>query len=67
LFFYSADRDEPAHVHVEREDAKAKFWLEPVRLDRSSGFGRSEIARIERLVAEHAALLLRSWHEYFGT
>ncbi|MCW5978858.1 MAG: DUF4160 domain-containing protein [Bryobacteraceae bacterium] len=54
-------------MHVEREDGKAKFWLEPVRFDSSSGFGRSEIARIERLVAEHATLLLRSWHEFFET
>jgi hypothetical protein len=66
LFFYSADREEPPHVHVEREEGKAKFWLEPVRLEKSRGFGRAEIGRIERLVAENAVLLLRSWHEYFG-
>jgi hypothetical protein len=36
LFFYSADRDEPAHVHVEREEGKAKFWLEPVRLEKAA-------------------------------
>jgi Domain of unknown function (DUF4160) len=66
LFSYSADRGEPAHVHVERDEAKAKFWLGPVRLDMSIGFGRAEIVRIERLVAENATFLLRSWHEYFG-
>jgi hypothetical protein len=49
-----------------REAGKAKFWLEPVRLEKSRGFGRAEIGRIERLVAENAAFLLRSWHEYFG-
>jgi hypothetical protein len=65
-FFYSADREEPPHVHVEREEGKAKFWLEPVRLERSRGFGRAEIGRVERLVAENAAFLLRAWHEYFG-
>jgi hypothetical protein len=66
FFYYSADRDEPPHVHVEREEGKAKFWLEPVRLEKSHGFGRAEIGRIERLVAANAASLLRSWHEYFG-
>jgi len=66
LFFYSADRDEPPHVHVERGEGQAKFWLNPVRLENSRGFGRPEIGRIEKLVAENAALLLRSWHEYFG-
>jgi hypothetical protein len=53
-------------VHVEREEGKAKFWLEPVRLEHSRGFGRAEIGRVERLVAENTAFLLRAWHEYFG-
>ena len=29
LFFYSTDREEPPHVHVEREEFHAKFWLDP--------------------------------------
>jgi len=28
LFFYAGDRDEPEHVHVERDDQLAKFWLD---------------------------------------
>jgi hypothetical protein len=35
FFFYAGDREEPPHVHVEREDRLAKFWLEPVRLQRT--------------------------------
>ena len=66
FFFYSADRDEPAHVHVEREESEAKFWLDPVRLEWSRGFARMEIRRIEALVGENGALLVRAWHEYFG-
>ncbi len=62
----SADRHEPPHVHVEREESKAKFWLDPVRLERSRGFGRTELRRIEFLVGEKAPVLLRGWHGYFG-
>jgi hypothetical protein len=29
FFFYAGDADEPPHVHVERDDNKAKFWLAP--------------------------------------
>ena len=50
FFFYSGDRTEPPHVHVERENDRAKFWLDPVRLQESGGFGRSEIRRIEGIV-----------------
>ena len=53
-------------MHVEREESEAKFSLEPVRLERSKGFSRAEIVRIERLVADNAVILLRGWHEYFG-
>ena len=53
-------------MHVEREEGTAKFWLEPVRLEKSRGFGRVELGRIQRLVEENAAFLLRLWHEYFG-
>jgi hypothetical protein len=66
VFFYSGDYDEPPHVHVEREAKRAKFWLYPVRLHASSGFGRTEIYAIQRLVAENADSLLRSWNEFFG-
>ena len=53
------------NVHVEREANRAKFWLSPVRLARSGGFGAAELLRIERLVIERQALLLRAWDEYF--
>jgi len=66
FFFYSGDWNEPPHVHVERDDAKAKFWLSPVRLARSGGFGGSELNRIQNLVEENADHLKRSWNGYFG-
>ncbi len=65
FFFYAGDRDEPQHVHVERDDNIAKFWLDPIRLQSSGGFSRTEIARIQRLVAEHQSQLLEGWNVYF--
>jgi len=43
VFFYAGDHGEPAHVHVERDDKIAKFWLEPIRLVNSGGFNRPDI------------------------
>ena len=63
--FYAGDRDEPPHVHVERDDKIAKFWLDPVRLQTSGGFSRAEIARIRNLVEEHREDLMEAWNEYF--
>ena len=67
LFFYSSDRDEPPHVHVEREDNVAKFWLDPVTLQSSGGFSRVEINRIANVVNSHKASLLEAWNEFFGS
>jgi len=66
FFFYSGDGHEPAHVHVERDHRVAKFWLDPVRLSRSCGFGRAELRDIDRIVNEHAGELLENWNDYFG-
>jgi hypothetical protein len=66
FFFYAGDRDEPPHVHVEREDSLAKFWLEPIRLQRSRGFNRAELHRLQRLIDDNHAQLLEAWHGYFG-
>jgi len=66
FFFYASDRDEPLHVHVEREDHVAKFWLDPVRLQESGGFSRSELNRVQQLVHTNQHRLQEAWHEYFG-
>jgi hypothetical protein len=65
FFFYAGDYNEPPHIHVERDDNIAKFWLDPVRLQNSGGFGRKEINQIQKLVKENQDYLLRSWDEYF--
>ena len=65
MFFYSGDRVELRHVHVEREANRAKFWLDPLRLAESGGFGRAEVRRVEALVRDNAVELRRAWDEYF--
>lgn len=66
FFFFAGDREEPRHVHVERDDRIAKFWLDPIRLQSSGGFSRIEIARIQRMVSDHRGELMEAWNEYFG-
>ncbi|MFN8634956.1 MAG: DUF4160 domain-containing protein [Chloroflexota bacterium] len=65
FFFYSGDRHEPPHVHVEREANHAKLWLEPVRVADSRGLSAAELRRIERIVIERIDEFLRAWHEHF--
>ncbi len=66
FFFYAGDRDEPPHVHVERDGHKAKFWLQPVRFESSIGFSRSDLGDVYGLISENQALLLDRWNDYFA-
>lgn len=66
VYFYSHETTEPPHVHVDRDECSAKYWLEPVELARSSGFKAKELRKIRDLVTEYQAELLEAWHGHFG-
>ena len=66
FFFYAGDRDEPIHVHVERDDSIAKFWIEPIRLQRSSGFRSVDLRRIRRIIEDKQDDIVEFWNEYFN-
>ena len=66
FFFFSNENDEPPHIHVRRDRALAKFWLDPVALAESTNFPAHELGTLRGLVVEHHAKLLEAWHEYFS-
>jgi hypothetical protein len=66
FFFYSNENNEPAHIHVQRERALAKFWLTPVALASSAGFPAQELTKLSRLVQENAAMFVEAWNEFFS-
>ena len=64
--FYSHDSHEPPHVHVERDDCSAKWWLVPVAIARNDGFSAFELNRLHAVVREHAVEFLEAWDDFFG-
>ncbi len=64
-FFYAGDRNESPHIHVERDDGEAEFWLDPVRLEHSHGIRSKDINRMQELVPRHQDKLLEAWNEFF--
>lgn len=56
---------EPAHVHIQRERALAKFWLRPVALAEASGFPARDLRVLARMVEGQEEEWLKAWHEYF--
>jgi hypothetical protein len=67
FFFFSNDRNEPIHIHVEKENSVAKFWLVPyVEFAKSKGFNSVELNKIQKLVEENSDFLKSKWNEYFN-
>jgi hypothetical protein len=67
FYFYSHEPNEPAHVHIDRDDSTAKFWLEPVALAKNIGFSAKELRKLQSLVEENKVMLAEAWYEYFGS
>lgn len=65
FFIFAGDRGEPPHVHVERDDDVAKFWLDPPRLYRSRGFKSQELNEIGKIIEDNQVKLRRAWDDYF--
>ena len=66
LFYSREPAGEPPHVHVKRDGAEAKIWLEPASLSWNEGFPARELGPILSLVREHRSALLEAYHAYLG-
>ncbi len=67
FYFYSHEPNEPPHVHVDREELSAKFWLDPVALARNYGFSARELNTLQSIVQANQARELEAWHGHFGS
>ena len=67
FFFVSTDYGEPPHVHVDRDDQSAKFWIDPLALAGNLGFSARELGGVQSLVSRHRLEILEAWRAYFGT
>jgi hypothetical protein len=66
FFFFSNEGDEPPHIHVERAEGYAKYWLLPeVILAWSLRFRKRDRTRLQKLIEQYQELFLEKWDEYF--
>jgi hypothetical protein len=65
IYFYSYDCGEPRHMHVDRGNLSAKFWLDPdVMLAENQGYRRSELRDIERILRQNLETLRYEWDTF---
>jgi len=66
FFFYSFDCNEPRYVHVRRDRAVCKFWLDPVVLAYNNGFSAKELNRIRKIIIDNLDRIREAWDEHCG-
>ncbi len=69
FFFYSNEGDprEPVHIHIQKAEALAKFWVKPiVELDHSYGLSSKELKQLKEVVENHQEEIKRYWNEHFA-
>ena len=66
FFFFSREGHEPRHIHVERAEKYAKFWLEPIGLAESRGFRSRELTALREMIEEHRHEFINAWNEHLN-
>jgi len=69
FFFYSNEGNplEPPHIHVERDDCEAKFWLFPtVTVAYNDGYDARTLRELIEMVSQLKLQIRRAWHEHFN-
>ena len=67
FYFYSNEKGEPPHIHVQRERFLAKFWLIPVALAGSKRFASHELRTLQKHVEENRERILEAWNEHISS
>ena len=66
FYFYSHEPNEPRHVHIDRDECTAKFWLQDTALAQNVGFSAKELRVIQGHVADNREAFEKAWHDFFG-
>jgi hypothetical protein len=66
FYFYSHEPNEPPHIHVDKDGASAKFWLQPVALARNMGLTSHDVMWALKKVRIESGRFLEAWHGHFG-
>ncbi|OGV68237.1 MAG: hypothetical protein A3K19_12255 [Lentisphaerae bacterium RIFOXYB12_FULL_65_16] len=66
-FYFNSNEESRVHIHVKRQNGKAKFWLEPaVEQAAGRGFNQSELGEIRRIIEDHHHEIVSAWEKHFS-
>lgn len=66
FFFFSNERNEPMHIHIEKAEKYAKFWIDPLFVAVNYGFTSKELREISILIEKNEILIRERWNEHLA-
>lgn len=69
LFFYSNELNEPIHIHVQKGEIQAKFWLllDEIEIEEAFSYNFTPATKreIKKIIYQHFDLIVEEWSKYF--
>ena len=68
FFFYSNENNEPIHIHVERAEAEAKFWIDIKEFEIKEAFSYRLSPRdkreVKKIIYQHLDYIIDQWNKF---
>lgn len=69
LFFYSNEKNEPIHIHVQKANMEGKFWLkiDEISIEEAFCYNFTPAAKreIKKIIYQHFDLIVDAWFKHF--
>jgi len=68
FFFYANERNEPIHVHCQKGESDAKYWLDVERFEaleaHAYNMSSAEKRAVRRIIFEHFDYIVSEWSKW---
>jgi len=68
FFFYSNEGNEPVHIHVQKAEMEAKFWLKSDIFEIEEAYSHNmspkDKREIRKLIFEHFDYIVEQWNAF---
>lgn len=68
--FYSDERNEPIHIHVEKAEKECKYWLDADRFEIREAYSYNlaprDTRQVRKIIFEHFDYIVAEWQRIHG-
>ena len=68
FFFYANERNEPIHIHCQKAEAEAKYWLDVASFEaveaHSYNMSPADKRTVRKIIFEHFDYIVAEWNRW---